>query len=147
MLKNPGLRFEVEPGAGRETSLDEIDGFRDNWWRASTGEQSGESNDQPSPGFLTAAEKKSAADEWTRLSAINAPNYLCAAAIEQTKSHPDDARAPEALYRCITAVHLGCSNSQGTELAKSAFQLLHRRYSDSPWAEKGKVWYKGGACN
>jgi len=147
ILKNPGLRFEIEPGAGRETSLDEIDSFRDNWWPASTGQESEESNDQSSSGFLTAAEKKSAADEWTKLSAINAPNYLCAAAIEQTKSHPDDARAPEALYRCITAVHLGCSNSQGTDYAQSAFRLLHHRYPDSQWAEKGKVWYKGGSCN
>jgi len=31
-------------------------------------------------------------------------------------------------------------------LAKSAFQLLHHRYPDSPWAEQGKVWYKGGGC-
>ncbi len=143
MLKNPGLRFEVESGAGRETSLDQIDDFRDNWWPASSG-----SNEKTSPpGFLSASEKQSAEDEWHQLSAINAPNFLCAAAIEQTRSDPKDARAPEALYRCLTAVHLGCSNSHDTELARSAFQLLHRRYPDSPWAEKGKVWYKGGSCN
>lgn len=137
------MGFEIVPGAGRETSLDQIDSLRDNWWPAHTGQASG---DQPAPGFLSAAEKKSAEDEWTRLSAINAPNFLCAAAIEQTKSHPNDPRAPEALYRCITAVHLGCSNNQGTEFARSAFNLLHRRYPDTRWAEKGKFWYKGDSC-
>ncbi len=142
ILENPGLRYTVEAGAGRETPLDQIDSFRDNWWSTHSG-----SDDQTGPGFLTAAEKKSAAEEWNKLSSINAPNFLCAAAIEQTKSHPDDARAPEALYRCIAAVHLGCSNSQGTDYAQSAFKLLHHRYPDSQWAEKGKVWYKGGSCN
>jgi hypothetical protein len=24
--------------------------------------------------------------------------------------------------------------------------LNHHRYPDSPWAEKGKVWYKGDSC-
>jgi len=85
-------------------------------------------------------------EEWQKLSAINAADFLCTEAIDQAKSHPSDERAPEALYRCLRAVHLGCSNDKGTQLAKSAFQLLHRRFPDSPWAEKGKVWYKGGSC-
>jgi len=140
MLQNPGLRFEVEPGAGREPSLDQIDPFCDNRWPAHGG-----SNYQTAPGFLSLGEKTSAEDEWNKLSATNAPNLLCAAAIEQTKSHPKDARAPEAL-RCITAVHLGCSNSQGTDYARSAFKLLHHRYPNSQWGEKGQFWYKGDSC-
>jgi hypothetical protein len=142
MLNNPGLRYTVEAGAGRETPIDEIDSFRDNWWSTHSG-----SDDQTAPGFLSASEKKSAEDEWKKLSAINAPNFLCTEAIEQAKNHPTDERAPEALYRCLRAVHLGCSNDKGTELARSAFQLLHRRYPDSTWAAKGKVWSKGGSCN
>jgi len=77
---------------------------------------------------------------------INAPNFLCEAAIDQAKSHPNDERAPGALYRCIRAVYLGCSNAQGTEFAKSAFDLLHHRYAKSSWADKGKVWYRGDSC-
>jgi tetratricopeptide (TPR) repeat protein len=143
MLQNPGLRYEVDPGPGRSTALDEIDSLRDNWWPSGVGQNL---DAQTYAGFLSAAERKTTEEEWQKLSAINAPSFLCTEAIEQAKSHPTDERAPEALYRCLRAVHLGCSNDKGTELARSAFQLLHHRYPDSPWAEKGKVWYKGGGC-
>jgi tetratricopeptide (TPR) repeat protein len=143
MLQNPGWRYEVDPGPGRSTALDEIDSLRDNWWPSGVSQNL---KAQTYPGFLSASERKSADEEWQKLSAINAPDFLCTEAIDQAKSHPNDERAPEALYRCLRAVHLGCSNDKGTQLAKSAFQLLHRRFPDSPWAEKGKVWYKGGSC-
>ncbi len=144
MLENPGLRYEVDPGPGRITDLDEIDSLRDNWWpsRVRWNREAPTYAD-----FLTASERQTADQEWQKLAAINAPNFLCTAAIEQAKSHPTDERAPEALYQCLRAVHLGCSNDKGTELARSAFQLLHRRYPESPWAKKGKVWYKGDSCS
>jgi hypothetical protein len=143
ILQNPGLRFYVDPGPGRSTALDEIDSLRDNWWPSGVRQNL---DAQTYAGFLSASERKTTDEEWQKLSAINAPNFLCTEAIDQAKSHPTDERAPEALYRCLRAVHLGCSNDTGTELARSAFQLLHHRYPDSPWAEKGKVWYKGGGC-
>src|SRR5208282_2015342 len=128
MLQNPGMSFDLESGAGRTTPIDEIDAFRDNWWPSH-----GEPDSPNIPGFLSAAEKKSADDEWQKLAAINAPNFFCTAALEHAKCDRSDARAPEALYRCLTAVHLGCSNSHGTELAKAAFQLLHCQYPKSSW--------------
>jgi len=146
IIQNPGMRYEIESGPGRldplggVEPLDEIDALRDNWWgipRSGIGSH---------PNFISAAESKTADDEWQKLSAINAPNYLCSAAIEHTRSHPDDDRNPRALYRCLTAVHLGCSNDHGTELARSAFQLLHRRYPNSVWSEKGNIWYRGDGC-
>jgi len=143
MLQNPGLRYEIDPGPGRITALDEIDSLRDNWWPSRVGQRP---QTQSYPSLPSAAERKSADEEWQKLSAINAPNFLCTAAIDQAKNHPNDERAPEALYRCLRAVHLGCSNDKGTELARSAFQLLHHRYPDSTWAAKGKVWYKGDGC-
>jgi hypothetical protein len=143
ILQNPGLRYKIDPGAGRLTPLDEIDSLRDNWWPAGVGQGP---QTEAYPGFLSPAERKSADEEWQKLSTINAPNFLCTAAIAQAKTRSADERAPEALYQCLRAVHLGCSNSEGTNLAKSAFVLLHRRYPDSTWAEKGHVWYKGGTC-
>ncbi|HYR80393.1 MAG TPA: hypothetical protein VEO55_10340, partial [Candidatus Dormibacteraeota bacterium] len=135
----------VDSGPGRITALDEIDSLRDNWWASRVGQNLPNAT---YPNFLSAAEKKSADDEWQKLSTINAPNFLCTEAIQQTKSHPNDERAPEALYRCIRAVHLGCSNTQSPEFARSAFVLLHHRYPKSHWAEKGKVWNKGnGGCS
>src|SRR5260370_14019193 len=127
------------------TSHDENDSLPDYGWRSGVGQNL---KAQTSPRFLSSSERKSADDEWQKLSAINAPNFLCTEAIEQAKSHPTDERAPEALYRCIRAVHLGCSNIDSTKFARSAFVLLHRRYPDSPWGAKGKVWYKGnGGCS
>jgi hypothetical protein len=143
MLQNPGLRFEVDPGPGRGTALGQIDEFRDNWWPARVDQNL---KNQKYPSFLSAAQKKSADEEWQELTAINAPNFLCSEAIDQAKLHPSDERAPEAPYRCLRAVHLGCSNSQGTEFARSAFRLLHRRYPKGSWADKGKVWYSGNGC-
>ncbi len=59
------------------------------------------------------------------MSAINAPNFLCEAAIDQPKSPPNDEQRPGAFYRCIRAMHCGCSNAEGAEFAKSEFDLLH----------------------
>jgi hypothetical protein len=72
---------------------------------------------------------------------------MCAEAIgEARRREPKDERVPEALYQCISAVHLGCSNARVNEYAKSAFSLLHRRYADSPWALANRFWYRGGNC-
>ncbi len=143
MLQNPGLRFYVDPGPGRITELDKIDSLRDNWWPSLVAQNF---QKQTYPGFLFAAQKKSADEEWQKLSAINAPNFLCSEAIDWAQTHPNDERSPEALYRCLRAVHLGCSNSQGTVLARSAFVLLHRHYPQSSWAATGSLWYKGDGC-
>jgi hypothetical protein len=140
MLQNPGLRFYIDPGPGRTTALNQIDSLRDNWWPSRVGQNL---TNQAYPAFLSAAQKKSADEEWQKLSAINAPNLLCSGAIAQAKRDPTDERAPEALYRCLRAVHLGCSNGQGTVLSYSASVLLHRRYSKSDWAATGSLWYKG----
>jgi hypothetical protein len=147
MLQNPGLRFYIDPGPGRIMPLDQIDNFRDNWWSVSRVNWNWKLRAQIYPSFLSATQKKSGDEEWQKLAAINAPNFLCTEAIQHAKRDPDDPRAPEALYRCLVAVHLGCSNSQGTELAHSAFVLLHRRFPDSSGAEAGQLWYRGDNCN
>jgi hypothetical protein len=141
MQRNPGLRFYVDPGPGRITPLDQIDSLRDNWW--TSGVEQTNFKAQNYPHFLSVEEKQTADEEWHKLAAINAPDFLCSEAIDQATAHPDDDRAPEALYRCLRAVHLGCSDSQSTALARSAFVMLHHRYPKSEWAEKGKLWYKG----
>lgn len=143
MLQNPGLRFTVGSGPGRMTDFDQIDSYRDNWWPA------GEfvvAKTTACPSFLSTTQKTSADDEWKKLAAINAPNYLCRAALEQAGRRPHDARVPEALHLCVRAVHFGCSNKDGSALAKSAFVSLHQRYPDNPWTYSTEFWYKGGGC-
>jgi hypothetical protein len=151
MLTHPGMRPYVDGGVGRVAPLDQMDNLRDNWWRFPSWQErspTGPGRRPPStyPVFLSAAERKSADEEWQKLSTINAPNLLCAEAIGEATRSPQDQRIAEALYRCISAVHLGCSNEQGTEYAKSAYYLLHRRYPEDTWAQKNRFWYKSGGC-
>ncbi|HVA79410.1 MAG TPA: hypothetical protein VNF29_00620 [Candidatus Binataceae bacterium] len=152
MLTHPGMRPYVDPGVGRITRLGQIDDLRDNWWRFPSWSESalsGRGRRPPSttyPLFLSPQQKKSADDQWRRLSAINAPNLLCAKAIGEARRKPTDERVPQALFQCISAVHLGCSNDQGSDYAKSAFSILHRRYPQSTWALNNRFWYRGGGC-
>jgi hypothetical protein len=126
MLRNSDLRFEVASGLGDIQGNYSAPGY---------------------PNFLSDTERKSADEEWQKLAAINAPNFLCGEALKQSTHQPDDERVPEALYLCLEAVHQGCANSQSDEFAKSAFRLLHHNYPGSSWADKGKYWYHGeGYC-
>lgn len=152
MLTHPGIRPYVDPGVGRVTPLDKMDGLRDNWWRFPPwyeSWQTGMGRRPPKvtyPPFLSAAQRKSADEQWSRLKAINAPNLLCSEAIGEARRKPGNELVPHALYQCIRAVHLGCSNERGTEYAKLAYYLLHRRYPDSTWASLNRFWYRGGGC-
>lgn len=143
MLQNPGLSFYADAGTGRDTPLNEIANFKENWWFQAPDP---DFKVPTYPDFLSAAQKQTADQEWQRLSSINAPNFLCGEALAQARRYPDDDRAPEALYRCLRAVHFGCSNSQGSDLARSAFRLLHRRYPQSDWTAEAPFWYRGNKC-
>ncbi len=153
ILTHPGMRPYVDPGVERVTPLGQMDGLRDNWWRFPSWSESalsgGGRHPPPTtyPLFLSPQQRKSADDQWRRLSSINAPNYLCAEAINEARRKPTDERLPQALYQCISAVHLGCSNDQGSDYAKSAFSILHRRYPQSTWALNNHFWYRGGGCS
>ncbi len=151
ILRNPGMRPYVESGMGRLTPLGKMNVFRGNWWGALIPPV------KPTPSvaavaqapvprypiFLSDAERKSADREWTSLSAIDGPEVLCSVAIQHADVSPKDERVPEALYRCIYAVHLGPSSDRCDALAESAFHLLHGRYPNSTWAQENKFWYRG----
>ena len=163
ILRNPALRPNATAGVPRREKTDAIDSYRDNWWCAAveprdTGNQGGGSGWAPSLSeplraiysgdhsavlsFLGDADKKSAATEWQRLvSAGSAPDYLTRAVIEWTSAHPDDARAPEALYLAIRSTRYGCATVETAKLSKQAFDVLHSKYPASPWAAKTKYWY------
>jgi hypothetical protein len=136
----------------RLTPLGQTNALRDNWWGAenATAPQASAtpSNSAAAPPpvlkypvFLSAADRKSADREWITLSAINGPEFLCGEVLRHARAKPDDARVPEALYRCISAVHLGPGTDRCDALAESAFHQLHREYSSSVWAAKNRFWY------
>jgi hypothetical protein len=41
----------------------------------------------------------------------------------------------------VRATRYGCTDKDTPRFSKAAFDLLHRRYPKSPWAEKTKYWY------
>jgi hypothetical protein len=157
MLKFPGTRPVIDDGAGRETELEKIDDFRDNWWCAMEESKTGASteidnaapknpasNDAASfPDFLSEAERSAASAEMRRLYAVGpAPNYLVAQTIKWANIKPDDSRAPEALHLAVRATRYGCRDEKTGGFSKQAFDALHRKYPRSAWAQKTKYWYK-----
>jgi hypothetical protein len=96
------------------------------------------------PAFLTAADRAEAARELRELVDLGpAPDYLSKQAVAWGKMHPEDPRVPEALALAVKSTRYGCTDQETGALSKAAFELLHRRYPKSSWAEKTKYWFKG----
>ncbi len=147
MLRMPGLTPQLRAGVPRRESPGRIDDFRDNWWLLGKPPALGElyeSGQNGPPDFLpaggrTEGEKQSARLEQT---AGNGVNYLCAAAIAWARSHPQDPRVPESLHLVVRATRYGLGAGQASSgYSKEAFDLLHRRYPNSPWTKQTKYWY------
>jgi hypothetical protein len=154
-LKFPGLRPYVIAGVGRTTALREIDSYRDNYWCAEPptsmsgtawqGEDEDKSKVTPivPPEFLKAS-RALAAKEVAALQALGtAPNYFCRIAIEWTEQNPADARSPEALHLAVRSTRYGCTDKETGRWSKAAFDLLHRRYPNTTWANNTKYLFKG----
>jgi hypothetical protein len=155
ILRNPGMRPNVQSGLGRLASVDKMDPFRDNWWPAiippvqptptgSTVAPVPPTQAAKYPSFLPPDERESADREWSSWSAMDGAEFLCSEALKRADLSPADERVPEALSRCIGAVHFSPSSASCDALAESAFNLLHRRYPKSEWTRKNQFWYRGG---
>lgn len=156
-LKFPGLRPYVTAGIGRGTSVKEIDSYRDNWWcieapysLSAPGSQ-GEGGDgektnvkrPPLAAFLKPSQS-TVAQELAKLRSLGtAPNHLCRIAIDWTNRNPGDPRAPEALHLAVKSTRYGCTDKDTGRWSKAAFDLIHRRYPNSSWAQETKYWFKG----
>lgn len=163
ILKFPGLWPYMGGGIARETPVNRIDNYRDNWWcRLAPGAEGGYSDDwrvrrlqltEPlrtlypndqvdAPAFLTQAEKAEAEKEWVRLAALpTAPNYLTQQVLVWAKKNPADDRVPEALHLAVRSTRYGCTDEETTKLSQAAFRFLHGHYPNSEWARKTKFWY------
>jgi hypothetical protein len=92
--------------------------------------------------FLTAAQKAAAQAEVQKLRALDtAPNYLVAQVLAWAKRTPDDPRVPEALHLAVRSTRYGCTDTKTTQFSKQAFQVLHKQYPQSSWAQQTKYWY------
>jgi hypothetical protein len=160
-------RYDFTSSESRPLPLTAIDTLRDNWWcgfaPAPNGGVPYETSFnlrgyarlepvmaafRPLPkepdriAFLTDAQRRQAADEWTALQKIdNAPNELGRWATKWVEDHPSDPRAPKVLYQVVRATRYGCTNSRTGAVSHRAFILLHRRYPDSEWAKKTPYWF------
>ena len=153
MLHQSGLRPFLQPGV-QPSANSQLDSFRDNWWCHSNqpgGPVEPYAQDQilwplPDPLFLTADEKKRAAEETAVLEKEPSGSvWLSQRTLAYAREHPDDARVPEALAMAVRAMHYGCGDNADAapekETAKAAFQLLHRKYPKSVWTQKTPYYY------
>ncbi len=154
VLRNPGMQPYLVQGVQRTLSYGTLDNFRDNWWCADWSRYwspgGGYKAQPPNPEirlpFLSEAEEATATEQVNRLlsGGDSGSVFLGQRVLAYAKAHPDDPDVPEALHLTVRATHFGCSTPEGEArrlaTAKAAFQLLHRRYEDSIWAKKTKVY-------
>ncbi|MHC1727814.1 MAG: hypothetical protein AB9866_17725 [Syntrophobacteraceae bacterium] len=144
ILRLPGLRPFVDVGRERETPLDEIDSYRDNWWdhpRNLVTEKEGMK--RVGPGFIGPEQKSAAAGEYKALTASgSAPTFLCRFIASYGKDKPSAPNLPEALHLAVKSSRYGHVDGDTGKYSKEAFELLHKKYPKSEWAEKTPYWFK-----
>jgi hypothetical protein len=160
----PGLRPFVDDGYPRLSDFKKIDDYRDNWWCSDVGgipedlnfeKQYGDNPrtvaelenrlESSSPVFLTAGQRATASSEWKQILSMGlAADYLPREVLAWAKVHPDDPRVPEALHYAWRADRYGCSDSReniaANNWSRDIFKLLHKRYPNSEWAKRTRVW-------
>jgi tetratricopeptide (TPR) repeat protein len=154
MLRNPGLWPYVQQGVQRSLSYRELDNFRDNWWCAKWGDgvlPSDEDTGKPDVSsrmptdFLAKTEQSAAAQERNKLNGLpGGVAWLGRRAIAYVKEHPADKDGAEALGLTVRATRFGCYLQRPDEqkaVSKEAFQLLHRLYPKSVWADQTPYYY------
>jgi hypothetical protein len=64
-------------------------------------------------------------------------------AIEWATANPNDPRSPEALHLAVRSTRYGCTDKETGKWSKAAFDLLHKRYPNTKWANATKYWFNG----
>jgi hypothetical protein len=154
-LKFPGVRPFVTAGLGRTTAVDAVDSYRDNYWCAEpptpqavpmSDEDPQEANQKRPvavPDFLKPGQSLGAR-QFAALQALGTgPNYLCKVAIDWATANPSDPRSPEALHLAVRSTRYGCTDKETGKWSKAAFDLLHKKYPNTKWANATKYWFNG----
>ncbi|HEY6305169.1 MAG TPA: hypothetical protein VI488_01770 [Candidatus Angelobacter sp.] len=160
ILHFPGMRPYVNTGEPRNTKIESIDNYRDNWWCGDMGADVGTMTSgrgevgsagskpafprdaPPSPAFLTPEQAKKAGAEWQTLAASGGGGgYLTRQTLAWAKEHPQDPRLAEALHYAVRSTRFGCDAGKVSSLSHKAFTLLHERYPNSKWAKETPYWY------
>jgi hypothetical protein len=155
MLKFPGTRPYIENNLLRQEEFGKIDSYRDNWWcsaypeemrAAILAEAEPDKPKQPQPevklDFLNEAEIKAAKAEQAKLAQLGTgPNYLTSQVVKWGKTNLQDPRLPEALALAVKTTRYGCVDKGTLAFSKSAFQLLHKEFSQSEWTKKTPYFF------
>jgi hypothetical protein len=98
----------------------------------------------PEPSFLTADERRRAADELAVLRAAgDGRAFLAAEAIDWAQRAPADPDVPEALSRSVQGWRRAvCPAAEDSDLPRRAFTALHRQYPQSEWTRRTPYWYR-----
>jgi outer membrane protein assembly factor BamD (BamD/ComL family) len=91
--------------------------------------------------ILTAGERKQMEAESKTIWTNHPSHFLGEPILEWARSHPKDARVPAMLYSLVKLPKWSSRSDVGTKYSKEAFQLLHKQYPDSSWAQKADYWY------
>jgi tetratricopeptide (TPR) repeat protein len=96
------------------------------------------------PPYLTAEQRKAGNEEWSKLRQVEAWNAttLARLTVAWADKRPDDPRLPEALHRAVQATRHRCPDADTGKYSKAAFDLLHKRFPQSPWTARTRYWYK-----
>jgi hypothetical protein len=155
LLDWPGLRPALEAGFGRQLvwnaektgsdPLAQSDALRDNWWcggKATAALSQGVPPALTVPG-LGETERRAAREEKARLDRVpTAQVWFGQSILPFARAHPRDDRVPYALHRFIRTTRIPqCPAPVMTGLGREAFNLLHRRYPQSPWTRKTPFYF------
>ena len=162
LLHTPGLSMDVQ-GLDDSSTIEYVEprrtfgNFVPVWWcapgqllsareRAQRSEMIRllyQSSEITTPSFIGAEERAAATRERDALDRVGAgPRYLAIEALNWAKSRPTDPEVAEVLSRLVNNWRRACREDRDADLARQAFQTLHRQFPNSEWAKRTKYWYR-----
>ena len=157
LLRHPGFIPQARPGWTRETPVERIDSYRDNWWLPIPSEtnawnysskgrveeiQTGLGRLKLTPAWVTEAFRQQATSEGVRLHALPAaPTWLCRATADFAQAHPQHPLVPEMLHLAVKSSRFGIGDEATGPQSRRCFQLLHQGHPSSPWTSKTPHWF------
>ncbi len=155
VLSYPVIQPYVPVGFGRESTTESdlptvIDSIRGNWWCVEDEAAKDYSKydnynfNYPNvyPDFLSETEQKAATREHKALiSTGNSATMLARRAVEFANQNPKHPQTPEILHLAVRSTRYGCTDEATKIYSKQAFDILHKRYQNSPWTKKTPYWF------
>jgi len=97
----------------------------------------------PYPAFMTEDDRTASEREIQALAAAGAArSYLGAEAVRWARAKPADPNLAEALSQVVWGWRFSCGDNEAWDVARQAFNSLHRLFPQSEWAQRTKYWYK-----